>query len=388
MDTVSLTDLHQECMSKAEDFEAETTARNDELKALAAAKKAIKEKTGAAEKLEYGSGGESFLQLTHQSNRNDMAKVVRLLRTYGRQHRFPVLSQLAVRMGATVRSASRNGLDPFKKVRGLITDMLTRLQEEAEADASQKEHCDKELAETKAKQDDKSTEVEKLTTRIDRMKVMSAQLKEEVAGLQKALSELASSQAEMDKMRQEEHAVFVKDKADTEQGLEGVKLALKILREYYAQSESSSGGAGSGIIGLLEVVESDLSKSLAGMVTTEESAAAAYQTETNENQVERATKETDVKAKSKEAASLDKSVTEATTDRSGVQAQLDAVQEYLASLNKQCIAQPESYAARKARRDGELEGLREALSSLEGGTVLLQQSERRSLRRGRLQGDA
>ena len=43
----------------------------------------------------------------------------------------------------------------------------------------------------------------------------------QVAALQKALSELAASQAEMDKMRKEENTVYVKSKADMEQGLEG-----------------------------------------------------------------------------------------------------------------------------------------------------------------------
>jgi len=281
-----------------------------------------------------------------------------------------------------VRSAARDGVDPFKKVRSLISDMLTRLQDEAEADASQKAHCDKELAETKAEKEDKTTEIEKLTTRVDKMTVMSAQLKEEVAGLQKALSELASSQAEMDKLRQEENADYVKNKATAEKGLSGVKVGLKVLREYYASSEDgSSGGAGGGIIGLLEVVESDLSKQLAGITTTEDSAASTYKKETQENRVERAAKEEDVKAKTKEAASLDKTVAEATTDRSAVQAQLDAVNEYSASLNKQCIAQPESYAQRKARRDAELEGLKEALSALEGKAMLVQRSDKVALRR-------
>merc|ERR1719401_2681628 len=107
----------------------------------------------------------------------------------------------------------------------------------------------------------------------------SAQLKEEVAALQKALAELAASQAEMDKMRKEENTIYVKSKADMEQGLEGVKLGLKILREYYAKegkAHEASEGAGTSIIGLLEVVESDFSKNLAEMVATEETAAATY----------------------------------------------------------------------------------------------------------------
>merc|ERR1712151_534996 len=118
----------------------------------------------------------------------------------------------------------------------------------------------------------------------------------EAAALQKALADLANSQAEMDKMRSNENAAFKKNKADMEQGLEGVKMALKILREYYAQDKEHSAAEGSseGIIGLLEVVESDFSKALAEFTTTEASAAAAYDKGTKENEIEVATKEQDV----------------------------------------------------------------------------------------------
>jgi len=42
-DIAALGSLHQDCMTKAQDFEAETTSRGEELKALAMAKKAVKE---------------------------------------------------------------------------------------------------------------------------------------------------------------------------------------------------------------------------------------------------------------------------------------------------------------------------------------------------------
>ena len=44
--------------------------------------------------------------------------------------------------------------------------------------------------------------------------------------------------------------------AEMEKGIEGVKLALKVLNEYYSKegkAHGSADGAGSGIIGLLEV---------------------------------------------------------------------------------------------------------------------------------------
>lgn len=58
---------------------------------------------------------------------------------------------------------------------------------------------------------------------------------EDVAELQRSLAELAKSQADMDKIRSEEAAAYKTNSADMEQGLEGVKLALKVLRDYYAK---------------------------------------------------------------------------------------------------------------------------------------------------------
>merc|ERR1719446_595564 len=188
-------------------------------------------------------------------------------------------------------------------------------------------------------------DIEKLTTKIDQMSSKSAQLKEEVAVLQKELADLAASQAEMNKMRGEEKAIYDKNKPEMEQGLEGIKAALKVLKDYYAKdaSHSSADGASSGIIGLLEVCESDFSKGLAEMIATEEEAVAIYETETKENEIETATKKKDAEYKTKEHVGLDKSVSEHSSDREGVQAELDAVMEYLAKLDDMCIAKPETY---------------------------------------------
>merc|ERR1719330_1831049 len=178
-------------------------------------------------------------------------------------------------------------------VKGLIADMISRLEAEAQSDASHKAYCDKELGESKAKKDDKTAVISKLSAKIDQMASRSAQLKEDVAGLNKALADLAAASAEMDQMRQQEHKDFVKNKADMQQGLEGVKLALKVLRDYYAKDKAhdAAEGAGANVIGLLEVVESDFSKGLAEMTATEESALAAYETEAKENEIEKAAKE-------------------------------------------------------------------------------------------------
>jgi len=261
--------------------------------------------------------------------------------------------------------------------------MVERLEKEAEADSTKKAFCDQELAETAEKKADKTSEIEKLTTSVDKMSARSAQLKEEVAALQNALAQLASSQAQMDKIRYEEKDAFTKNKADMEQGLSGVKLALRILSEYYAKADkahASADGAGGGIIGLLEVVESDFTKGVAEMTATEENAASTHDAQTKENEIETATKEQDVKYKVKESTQLDQSTAETSSDRSGVQAELDAVLEYLRKIEEQCIAKAESYGERKARFEVELAGLKEALQILESETAFVQRKATKHLR--------
>merc|ERR1719409_1812209 len=119
-------------------------------------------------------------------------------------------------MASVVRLSSGSQEDVFAKIKGLISDMITRLEDEAAADASHKAYCDKEMSETRAKQEDKNAEIEKLSTKIDQMTSRSAKLKEEVATLQKELAELASSQATMQQVRSEEKALFDKNRPEME----------------------------------------------------------------------------------------------------------------------------------------------------------------------------
>merc|ERR1719264_2279567 len=184
-DIATLADLHKDCLTKAQDFEAETKSRSEELKALAEAKKILKETTAGAEAQTYGLNQESFLQMTSKAGLAQF-EAVRLVRDLARKENSRALAQLASRLEMTVRTSSAQGSDPFAKVKGLISDMIASLEEAADADATEKAYCDKELAETRAKKEDKTAEIEKLTTKIDQMSTRSAKLKEEVAGLQKA----------------------------------------------------------------------------------------------------------------------------------------------------------------------------------------------------------
>merc|ERR1719247_930115 len=130
------------------------------------------------------------------------------------------------------------------------------------------------------------------------MKSRSTELKEDVATLEQELADLARSQLEMDKMRREEKAAFQSNKADLDQGIQGVRMALKILREYYDKKEEGSAqGASTGIFALLEVVESDFSKALAEITTVEAAAQRDYDVQTQLNIFTKAAKDKDIKYK-------------------------------------------------------------------------------------------
>merc|ERR1712151_449610 len=92
----------------------------------------------------------------------------------------------------------------------------------------------------------------------------------------------------------------------------------------------------------------------------------------------------DVTYKTKEYKQLDAAAAEASSDREGAQTELNALLEYNGKLQQMCSSKPSTYEERKARREAEIAGLKEALSILEGEAVLLQR--RAALRRFRRTG--
>jgi len=392
------------CMKVGADHEMTVKAREEELKVIAEAKKILTETTSGGVDQTY-----SFLQFAVASTlktRADLAQaeVVVLVKRLARQHHSAALAQLASRVAAVLQYGAQNGEDPFAKVKGLIQDMITQLEEEAAAEAQEKAYCDEQLAKTQAKKEELDDDIEKLTVKIDQATSKSAKLKEEVQELESELAALTKLQAEMDKIRQETHADFVTAKDDLELALQGVRKALGVLREYYGgaallqdgsamasmmqqpappPAHAKATGAGQGIINILEVVESDFAENLAKENTEESDAQAEYEKTTQENKVAKTLKEQDVKYKTQEIKALGKTLSELSADRESAETEHAAVMEYYEKIKERCIAKPETYEERKARREAEIAGLKEALSILENETAFMQRKSRRHMR-GRL----
>jgi len=395
----ALETVNGDCMTTAADHEATTQARQEEIKVIAEAKRALTESTSGAAAQTYAFLQAGSSMATGLRTRADLhrAEVVTLVRKLAKAHNSAALAQLASRIAAVESFGASAGQDPFAKVKSMISDMIAKLQAEAGADATEKAYCDEQLSKTDAKKADLEDDLAKLASKIDQATAKSVSLKEDVKQFQMELAALTRSQAEMDKIRSESHEAYTVAKAELEQGLEGVRKALSVLRDYYASSgaallqgsdaqpaapekHSKASGAGSSIIGMLEVVESDFAKNLAKEETEEADAESEYQKITQENKISKTMKEQDVVYATKEYKALDKAITEYSSDRDAASSELAAVAEYLEKVKERCVAKPETYAARAERRAAEIAGLKEALRVLEDEVALTQRGKRGGVR--------
>merc|ERR1719247_609162 len=152
-------------MTVAADHEATVKSRNEELNAIATAKKILGDTTG-------GAVGQSYLQVSSKTvsqmhTRADLAnaEVVRMVKKLAKENHSAALAQLASRIGAVMRFGAAGGEDPFAKVKSLITDMIAKLESEAKSEATEKAYCDEEMAKTEAKKSELEGVISRLTSK-------------------------------------------------------------------------------------------------------------------------------------------------------------------------------------------------------------------------------
>jgi chromosome segregation ATPase len=385
----ALKSTQEDCLKTASDHDESVANRAQEKKVVEQAKKILMETTSGAAEETY-----SFVQLSSLRSSVDLkgAEVTRMVKKLAREHHSQALNQLASKISALMQYGRRNGEDPFVKVKGLIRDMIAKLEAEGAAAAKEKAYCDEQIAKTEAKKSELEDDIAKLQSKIDTKSAQSAKLKEEVKELQATLAAMAKEQAEMDEVRAEQSAAYKEAKAALELGLAGVQKALTVLRKYY-QGEgallqqpakpvfhSKAEGAGGSIIDILEVVESEFAKTLATEEAEESDAQATYDTRTQEIKVQTAEDSKSVEYKTQESKDLDKAVAELTADLDSTNAELSAVLDYYAKVKDRCIAKPETYEERAARRQAEIAGLKEALQILNDETASSFMQKRRALR--------
>jgi len=362
-DTEYLEQLNQDCATKSSQW--------------AQRQKAVGEETAAIEKAKsiLSDGVKVFLQTSSKTmakSDDSRAEVVRVLKGLSTKFHSYALVELAGRAKS----------DPFGKIRGLIEGMISKLTKEAAAEADQKSFCDEELSESRAKQADLNGKLDKNTARIEKAEAGKAKLGEEITTLESEVAEIDAGQAEATKIRAEEHAEYLQASQDFKDSAAAVAKAIEVLDNYYNNAAliqtsqpdmefgSAKGDIGSTITSILEVAESDFSQLLAEAEAEESSAQSAYDKLTQDNSVTKATKQGDAKGKQNEVKQLEVALGNYKENRATTSDELDAVLAYLDTLKPQCESKVMSYGEKKARREQEIAGLKEALTILSGESLL------------------
>jgi uncharacterized coiled-coil DUF342 family protein len=358
------------CQVKASEWDARQKDASDEMAAISKAQEILSGSPAPT------AGSIALLQTSTKVKSIAMddsrIKAMNLLKKLGRQYNSFGLMQLA----------NKAKSDPFVKVRSLIEDMIAKLEKQAQEEATEKAFCDEEISESKAKRDELQADLDKFNARLDKANATTQKLTDEVAALQSELASLAKTMAEATKLRAEEKGANTAAIADFSASVEAVQNAIVVLKEYYGgasfiQQPTFAGkntDTASVILSMLEVAESDFSKLLSDTKLSEEEGESAFDKQKQEAAVAKATMSAEVKGKTSEIASLKNSASDLKSDITGKNTELDAVMDYLEKMNKRCTSVGMTYEQRKAKRDAEVAGLKEALDILAGDepAVLLQ----------------
>merc|ERR1719191_334056 len=229
-DVKYLEDLTANCEQKAADFEQRQNLRQEEIEAITKAIEIISSGSVAGKHEKHLpqllQKETSLAQLRADATSPTQKRVAAYLREQGKQLNSRLLAALAVRVDA----------DPFKKVKKLIKDLITKLLEEANEEATHKGWCDVELETNKQTRNEKSELVITLHAEIDELSASITKLGEEITELTQAVAEIDAAVAKATAIREAEKAKNAETIADSQEAQTAVSQALTVLREFYEKA--------------------------------------------------------------------------------------------------------------------------------------------------------
>jgi prefoldin subunit 5 len=373
-----LADLTATCEQKASDFESRQQLRAEEIEAVEKAIEIVSSGavSGNADKHLPGFiQGSAFAQL-RSGVQASQVKVAAFLQAKAEATGSRVLSLLAERVES----------DPFAKVKKMIKDLIVKLMEEANEEAEHKGWCDTELSTNEQTRKEKTTAVETLHSEIDELEASIAKLTEDITDLTQAVSELDAAVSKATNLRNEEKAKNTQTISDSQEAQTAVAQALTVLKEFYAKAAEATafvqtrqeppetfdkpykgmGGESGGVVGMLEVIESDFARLEADTKASEASAQKEYDQFMTDSEVDKTKKSTDIEHKTAKKQDEEQTLTTKKSDLEGTQKELDAALAYFDKLKPSCVDSGVSYEDRVARRKEEIESLQEAQKILNG----------------------
>jgi len=307
--------------------------------------------------------------------------VMQLLRNKGADLKSSVLTELATRIAG----------DPLAKVKKLIQELIERLLQEAANEANQKGWCDKAMADATQKRTYAAEEIEALNAEMAKLAATSDKLNAEIKTLTDEIKGLEDAQKEAQDERDEEKAENANTVKEAEAGLGAIKMAIDILDKFYktnakntvdlslaqgpaddmpdtgfdaGEAYKGAGAESGGIIGMMEVIQSDFERTISETEKAEEQAEEdhlKFMTETGKSLAEKnMAKKESIKLRD----DADQNYSDAKDSILDETEILKTSIEELIELKATCIDTGMSYADRVAMREQEIASLKKALCIL------------------------
>jgi len=275
-------------------------------------------------------------------------------------------------------------------VKKMIKDLIVKLLEEAAGESDHKAWCDAELATNKQTRTYKAEAVEELTSEVEKLTSISAKLGSDIADLSGDISDLDAATAKATTERQEEKAKNADTVSDAKDAQIAVAQALAVLREFYAKSAQATalvqgpaddapetfdaaytgmGSSSTGIIGMLEVIESDFTRLQTSTESAEDEAASQYKKFMNDSSEDKALKNTEMEHKQNKQTTTEEVLGSTKRSLGQTQKELDAALQYYDKLKPDCVDSGMSFEERVKRRKEELESLQDAYKMLAGEDI-------------------
>jgi hypothetical protein len=410
-DETTLSDAETECEEKKMSYTEKQQLRTEEIAALEQAIKILSSESmkGGEKHLTLAQEKKSVTSFSQFRGTNVAAeetegirrRVRQFLEAEGARLHNKEISLLAQKLAA----------DPFVKVKKMIDDMITRLLEEANADAEHEGFCDTEVGKSKVTRAKLSEDIDALTAAVEEGKATIMMLTEEIATLSKEVAELETSMGEATKMRTAEKAknkATVEDAAAAEQAVaaavavlkkfyedasvatamlqtgqdrpamgtdewkslanpnfkgtvdKGHKKGMQTFGETYQGQQDEAGG----VLAMLEVISADFANVQADTKADEAASQSMYDTFMTESKKNKAVKEKKIQMDEADKADAENKLQEDTKDMKGTQDQLLAAERYYAKLVPQCFDKGQTFEERTKSRQEEIASLKEALKIL------------------------
>lgn len=369
------------CATKRSDFENRKQLRADEITAIEKAIEILSSDavSGTADRHLPTLLQRSLVFLRSQHSLHPAANSKKAI-NYLTQQASRINSRLLSTL--VLRAAADSSADPFTKIKQLIEDLISRLLEEANAEAEEKAWCDEELSSNKHTRDEKSARIEKLMAQKDELEAEIALLSKEIADLTKQVAQIDKDVAAANKIRSDEKATNKQTVSESKGAQEAVARALKVLQEFYAKAGIAESfvqaqpevfdrpyqgqqGGNTGVIGMLEVIQTDFAR-LESETEAEENASQKDHDEfLDRSSQDKAEKNASIEHKTATKKKDQKKHNDTVEDLEGTQEELDKATKYFESIKPRCVDPGVSYEDRVARRQEEIESLQEALRILD-----------------------